>query len=93
MIRLQIHPERIYNMDETVVPLDPRPHKVVVLKGQKKLHYRYRIAGNFRMVQIFAFFADWSATAKIRTAKLLIYTCAYTHARVRPSEHEPSQAS
>ena len=30
----------------------------------------YRIAGNFRMVQNFAFFADWSATAKIRTAKL-----------------------
>ena len=30
----------------------------------------YCIAGNFRMVQNFAFFADWSATAKIRTAKL-----------------------
>ena len=30
----------------------------------------YRIVGYFRMVQNFAFFADWSATVKIRTAKL-----------------------
>ena len=28
------------------------------------------VAGNFYMVQIFAFFMDCSATAKIRTAKL-----------------------
>ena len=31
------HPERIYNMDETGMPLDP---KVVVPKGQKKVRYR-----------------------------------------------------
>ena len=30
------HPERIFNMDETGVPLDPRPHKVVAHKGVKK---------------------------------------------------------
>ena len=30
----------------------------------------YRIAGNSRMVQIFAVFADRAAAAKIRTAKL-----------------------
>ena len=30
------HPEAIYNMDETGVPLEPRPPKVVAAKGQKK---------------------------------------------------------
>ena len=34
------HPERIYNMDETGVPLDPRPPKVVAKKGQRKVRYR-----------------------------------------------------
>ena len=34
------HPERIYNMDETGVPLDPKPPKVLCRKGQKKIHYR-----------------------------------------------------
>ena len=34
------HPERIYNMDETGMPLDPRPPKVVAPKGQKKVRYR-----------------------------------------------------
>ena len=33
------HPERIYNMDETGVPLDPRPPKVVTKKGQRKVRY------------------------------------------------------
>ena len=32
----------------------------------------YRIAGNFRMVQIFAVFADRSAAAKIKTTKFSI---------------------
>ena len=32
----------------------------------------YRIAGNFRMVQIFAIFADRPASAKIKTAKKLM---------------------
>ena len=34
------HPERIYNMDETGVPLDPRPSKVLAARGQKKVCYR-----------------------------------------------------
>ena len=34
------HPECIYNMDETGVPLEPRPPKVVARKGQKKVRYR-----------------------------------------------------
>ena len=32
-------PECIYNMDETGVPLEPRPPKVVARKGQKKIRY------------------------------------------------------
>ena len=34
------HPERVYNMDESGMPLDPKPPKVVSLKGQKKVVYR-----------------------------------------------------
>ena len=34
------HPECIYNMDETGVPLEPRPPKIVAAKGQKKIRYR-----------------------------------------------------
>ena len=37
---LESHPEAIYNMDETGVPLEPRPPKVVAKKGQKKVSYR-----------------------------------------------------
>ena len=33
------HPEHVYNMDEIGVPLDPKPPKVVALKGQKKIRY------------------------------------------------------
>jgi len=33
-------PESIYNMDETGVPLSPRPPKVIAKKGQKKVRYR-----------------------------------------------------
>ena len=33
------HPEQIYNMDETGVPLEPRPPKIVAAKGQKKIWY------------------------------------------------------
>ena len=35
-----IHPEAIYNMDESGVPLEPRPPKVIAKKGQKKVRYR-----------------------------------------------------
>ena len=38
------HPERVYNMDESGVPLDPKPPKVVSVKGQRKI--RYRCSGN-----------------------------------------------
>lgn len=34
------HPEAIYNMDETGMPLEPRPPKVVASRGQKKVRYR-----------------------------------------------------
>ena len=33
------HPEAIYNMDETGMPLEPRPPKIVAKKGQKKVRY------------------------------------------------------
>ncbi len=33
-------PEAIYNMDETGVPLTPRPPKIIAKKGQKKVRYR-----------------------------------------------------
>ena len=34
------HPERIYNMDETGMPFDPRPPKVAAPRGLKKVRYR-----------------------------------------------------
>ena len=34
------HPERVYNMDECGMPLDPKPPKVLAAKGQKKVRYR-----------------------------------------------------
>ena len=34
------HPERVYNIDETGVPLEPRPPKVIAAKGTKKIRYR-----------------------------------------------------
>jgi len=34
------HPEAIYNLDETGMPLEPRPPKVVAQKGQKKVRYQ-----------------------------------------------------
>ena len=34
------HPECIYNMDETGVPLEPHPPKVIAKRGQKKVRYR-----------------------------------------------------
>ena len=33
-------PERIYNIDETGVPLDPKAPNVVAKKGTKKVRYR-----------------------------------------------------
>ena len=37
---LMDHPERIYNMDETGMPLDPPPPRIVAKKGQKKVRSR-----------------------------------------------------
>ena len=34
------HPETIYNMDETGVPLSPKPPKVIAKRGAKKVRYR-----------------------------------------------------
>ena len=33
------HPEAIYNMDETGMPLEPRPPTVITQRGQKKVRY------------------------------------------------------
>ena len=44
------HPERVYNMNETGVPLDPRPPKVIAAKGQKKV--RYRSSGNKSQITV-----------------------------------------
>ena len=44
------HPEAIYNMDETGVPLDPCPPKVIVAKDQKKV--RYRTSGKKQQITV-----------------------------------------
>ena len=44
------HPEAIYNMDETGMPLEPRPPKVVAKKGQKKV--RYQTSGQKQQITI-----------------------------------------
>ena len=33
-------PGQIYNMDETGMPLDPRPPNIIAKSGQKKVNYR-----------------------------------------------------
>ena len=45
-------PNRIYNMDETGLPLDHKPSKVVALKGAKKVHCR--TSGNKMQITILA---------------------------------------
>ena len=37
---LKDHPERIYNMDESGIPLDPKPPKVIAARGVRKIRYR-----------------------------------------------------
>ena len=44
------HPEAIYNMDETGVPLDPTPPKIITAKGQKKV--RYRTSGKKQQITV-----------------------------------------
>ena len=45
-------PETIYNMDETGMPLEPRPPKIVAKKGQKKKKKRYRTSGQKAQVTV-----------------------------------------
>lgn len=47
---LKTEPERIYNVDETVTPLDHRPPKIVTKRGHKKV--RYRTAGNKSQITV-----------------------------------------
>ena len=44
------HPEAIYNLDETGVPLEPRPPKVISQKGKKKI--RYRTSGQKQQITV-----------------------------------------
>ena len=44
------HPEAIYNMDETGVPLKPRPPKIVAQKGKKKI--RYQTSGQKQQITV-----------------------------------------
>ena len=46
------HPESIYNMDETGVPLCPRPPKIIAKKGQNKV--RYRTSGQKSQITVLA---------------------------------------
>ena len=54
------NPECIFNMDETGMPLCPRPPKVIARKGQKKV--RYRTSGQKSQVTVLA---SGSATGQV----------------------------
>ena len=45
-------PAQIYNMDESGIPLNPRPPNIVAKRGQKKV--RYRVSGNKQQIKILA---------------------------------------
>ena len=45
-------PNRIFNMDESGIPLDHKPSKVIALKGTKKVHCR--TSGNKMQITIIA---------------------------------------
>ena len=49
---LMKNPAQIYNVDETGMPLDHHPPKVVAIKGQKKV--RSRTSGNKSQVTVIA---------------------------------------
>ena len=44
------HPEAIYNMDETGMPLEPCPPKVITKRGQKKV--RYQTSGQKQQITV-----------------------------------------
>ena len=46
------NPAQIYNMDESGMPLNPRPPNIVAKRGQKKV--RYRVSGNKQQITILA---------------------------------------
>lgn len=50
--KFDYYPESIFNMDETGVPLCPRPPKVIAKKGQKKV--RYRTSGQKSQITVLA---------------------------------------
>ena len=60
------------------------------LQSTVEWHGIYRIAGNFRAVQNFAFFADWLICAKIKTTKIFKndVTPGNTHAQGRAGSAE-----
>lgn len=43
-------PAQIYNMDESGVPLDPRPPNIVTKRGQKRV--RYRVSGKKEQIAV-----------------------------------------
>lgn len=43
-------PAQIYNMDESGIPLDPRPPNIVTRRGQKKV--RYRVSGKKEQITV-----------------------------------------
>jgi len=47
------HPEAIYNMDESGMPLEPRSPKVVAKKGQKKV--RYQTSGQKQQITVIGY--------------------------------------
>ena len=47
---LKDSPAQIYNMDETGMPLDPRPPNIVAKRGQKKV--RHRVSGNKEQITV-----------------------------------------
>lgn len=44
------NPAQIYNMDESGMPLDPRPPNIIAKRGQKKV--RYRVSGKKEQITI-----------------------------------------
>ena len=47
---LMNNPAQLYNMDESGIPLDPRPPNVITKHGQKKV--RYRVSGKKEQITI-----------------------------------------
>lgn len=43
-------PAKIYNMDESGIPLDPHPPNIVTRRGQKKV--RYRVSGKKEQITV-----------------------------------------